>query len=84
MLHDSEVAQRMREALEAPDAEFPVEGHPMMRPFEGFVDLVRNYSTFFPFLIPLYFPDNILGIIDRRDTPVAFVPHARRCRRTWP
>jgi hypothetical protein len=42
LLHDSEIKQRIREALDEPDTVFPVEGHPAMWPHTGFIDLVRT------------------------------------------
>nr|TKW30953.1 hypothetical protein SEVIR_2G073100v2 [Setaria viridis] len=41
----SEIRQRIREALEDKDAEYPVPGHPPMRPDAGFVDLIRDWSA---------------------------------------
>ncbi|XP_004987368.1 uncharacterized protein LOC101781231, partial [Setaria italica] len=38
-LADSEIQQRLREALEDKDVGYPVPGHPPMRPEPGFVDL---------------------------------------------
>nr|TKW07288.1 hypothetical protein SEVIR_7G301209v2 [Setaria viridis] len=35
----SEIRQRIREALEDKDAEYPIPGHPPMRPDAGFIDL---------------------------------------------
>ena len=39
LLHDSEVAQRIKEAMGEGDAVFPISGHPMMRPDAGFIEL---------------------------------------------
>nr|TKV99716.1 hypothetical protein SEVIR_8G061700v2 [Setaria viridis] len=38
-LATSEIRQRIREALEDKDAEYPIPGHPPMRPDAGFIDL---------------------------------------------
>ena len=38
-LHDSEVAQRIKEATEESDTMFLIPGHPMMRPYVGFIEL---------------------------------------------
>nr|XP_034592672.1 uncharacterized protein LOC117854555 [Setaria viridis] len=35
----SEIRQRIQEALEDKDADYPVPGHPLMHPDEGFIDL---------------------------------------------
>ena len=39
LLHDSEVAQRIKEAIGEGDAMFLILGHPMMRPDAGFIEL---------------------------------------------
>jgi hypothetical protein len=41
-LPNSEIQQHIQEALKEPDATFPVEGHPAMRPDTGFIDLVST------------------------------------------
>ena len=38
-LHDSEVTQRIKEAMGEPNAMFLILGHPMMRPDVGFIEL---------------------------------------------
>jgi hypothetical protein len=45
LLRDSEIQQRIREALDEPDAIFPIEGHPVIRPDTGFIDLVSTSQT---------------------------------------
>ena len=40
-LPDSEIQQRLRDASGKHDVEYPIEGHPPMRPEEVFLDLVR-------------------------------------------
>ena len=39
LLHDSEVAQRIKEATGEADVMFPIPGHPVMWPNVGFIDL---------------------------------------------
>ena len=39
LLHDSEVAQRIKEATGEADAVFPIPVHPVMRPDTGFIEL---------------------------------------------
>ena len=39
LLHDSEVARRIKEATEEADAVFPILGHPVIRPDAGFIEL---------------------------------------------
>ena len=39
LLHDSEVAQRIKEATGEANAVFLIPGHPMMRPNMGFIEL---------------------------------------------
>lgn len=46
-LHDSEIAQHIKEAMEESDATFLISGHPAMWPDAGFVDLVSCF-WFFP------------------------------------
>nr|TKW18612.1 LOW QUALITY PROTEIN: hypothetical protein SEVIR_5G442600v2 [Setaria viridis] len=43
----SEIRQRIWEALEDKDAEYPVPGHPPMRPDTGFIDLERGWGADF-------------------------------------
>ena len=58
-LHPSEVAQRIKEAMEsskdttsaALDHVYPVPGHPPMRPEPGFVDFVSLLSSCSSFLL---------------------------------
>ena len=39
MLHDREVVQRIKEAMNEFDTVFPISGHPAMRADAGFVEL---------------------------------------------
>jgi len=39
LLHDSEVAQRIKEAMGEADVVFSTPGHPVMRPDAGFIEL---------------------------------------------
>ena len=39
MLHDSEVTQRIKEAMGEADVMFPTPRHPVMRPDAGFIEL---------------------------------------------
>jgi hypothetical protein len=50
-LHNSKIKQRIREALDEPDAVFPVEGHPAMQPNTGFINLVSTSQP--PFHVSL-------------------------------
>ena len=38
-LHNSEIAQHVKETTDESDAMFPIPGHPMMRPEPGFIEL---------------------------------------------
>jgi hypothetical protein len=49
----SEIEQRIQKVLDQPDAMFPVEGHPVMRPDIGFVDLVSTSQP--PFHVSFQF-----------------------------
>jgi hypothetical protein len=40
LLQNSEILQRIQEVLEEPNVTFPVEDHPAMRSYTGFIDLV--------------------------------------------
>jgi len=40
LLYDSEVMQRIKEAMGEADAMFLILGHPMMRPDVGFIELL--------------------------------------------
>ena len=42
LLHDSEVAQRIKEATGEANAVFPISGHPVMRPDTGFIELTTG------------------------------------------
>ena len=39
LLHNSEVAQRIKEAMGEANTVFPTQGHPMMWPDMGFIEL---------------------------------------------
>jgi hypothetical protein len=55
-LQNSEIQQRIRVALEEPDATFLVEGHPAMLPDTGFIDLVSIPQP--PHCVSLFFLDS--------------------------
>jgi hypothetical protein len=42
-LHDSEVTQRIKEAMEESDIGFPISGHPPMWPDMGFIDMASSF-----------------------------------------
>jgi hypothetical protein len=51
LLHDSEIKQHIREALDELNAVFLVEGHLTMQPDTGFIDLVGTFQS--PFHVSL-------------------------------
>jgi non-canonical (house-cleaning) NTP pyrophosphatase len=48
VLHNSEVTQHVKEAMEESDVVFLILGHPEMRSDVGFVDLLSSFLVFFP------------------------------------
>ena len=52
LLHDSEVTQRIKEAMGEPNAMFLILGHPMMRPDVGFIELPAGL-VFWDSVVPL-------------------------------
>jgi hypothetical protein len=64
LLPNSEIQQCIQEALEEPDATFPVEGHPAMRPDNGFIDLVSISRP--PHCVLLFFLILTLDFVGRR------------------
>jgi len=42
LLHNSEVAQRIKDAMREVDVVFPILGHPVMQPDTGFIELLMG------------------------------------------